>query len=113
MAKPRVSVKVIRNDLPRIAGELPHVAEMLNQEAAENIAEGARQRVHVITGKTKASIEVDYSDPMRPKVRAGEGAIFEEYGTVYRPPHPFLTPAAEEERPRLFAKYRNLEKYLR
>lgn len=93
-----ITVRVRRNDLPRMAARLtPSVAATVT-ETAETILTDAKRRVHVITGGVRdsghiepiaAGVAVVFDDP---------GAVWEEYGTRYRPGHPFLTPAAEAQR---------------
>jgi hypothetical protein len=76
---------------------------------AEQTLELAKNTVHVITGQTRDSGKV--------VIRRGTasvvfefGAIFEELGTRFRPPHPFLRPSAEQvakaTRNRSFKLYR-------
>lgn len=68
---------------------------------ARSVEAGAKRRVHVITGNLKRSIH---------RVRLGTGkhrvvvgayyGIYEEYGTRYRPPHPYFRPAVREAKRR-------------
>ena len=69
----------------------------VSKETADDILEDAKGRVHVISGATRDSGRV-VATAGGYDVVFEEGAIFEEYGTVYRPPHPFLTPASEAHR---------------
>jgi phage protein, HK97 gp10 family len=69
---------------------------------ARRVTSSARRRVHVITGRLKASIQWVRLAYGRFVVRVGMFyGVYEEYGTRYRPPHPYLRPAVEEHR-RLF-----------
>lgn len=89
---------VTLNNLGKLADRVSGKKGALAKVRAERIAEHARSRVHVITGKTRDSIRVEPGPDGSAAVTAGYGAVYEEYGTSRRPPHPFLTPAAEAER---------------
>jgi len=93
-----IEATLTRNNFGRMART---VAEIITDEidatAAAVLAEGKR-RVHVLSGATRASGRIERQGPYAADVIFGEGAVFEEYGTRYRPPHPFLTPAMEAQR---------------
>ncbi len=99
--------------LPRATGK--NVLRRVARKALEPIIEDAKGRVHVVSGKTKDSLAVSTklsfaqkalhknmfpSEKSSVEMFAGAGphnfvpqAIFEEFGTVKQPPHPFLRPA--------------------
>lgn len=61
----------------------------------------AKQKVHVITGNLKRSIhsEIEQSSATAATAKVGtnvEYSVYEEFGTRYRPPHPYLRPALDE-----------------
>lgn len=76
-------------------------------EAALNIATGAKRRAPVDTGRLRSSIRPTFFDG---GIAAEIGtdvfyAPFQEFGTSHGvPPHPFLFPSWEEERPRYLAR---------
>jgi HK97 gp10 family phage protein len=61
---------------------------------AQYVAKQARDYVHVITGDLKRSIKAKKTGDNTAQVEATMPyAIYEEYGTRYRPAHPFIRPA--------------------
>jgi len=73
-----------------------------NAKNAEEVAKDYRANVHVITGATRDSIAVEIDRATgSAAVVAGEGAIFEEFGTVNRPAHPALIPAIERQKKKM------------
>jgi HK97 gp10 family phage protein len=100
-----IDVKVLFNRLPTLAADIKAQGEALVERTADNVVTGAQERVHEISGDTKRSIRREGSGS-ESTVVAGEGAIFEEYGTVNRPAHPFMWPALEAERPVYLAAWR-------
>ena len=61
-------------------------------------AEDARRRAHVITGEMRRGIHVV---PLLGGARVSGGSdhdIYEEFGTRYRPPHPFMRPSMDAAR---------------
>jgi galactokinase/mevalonate kinase-like predicted kinase len=69
-------------------GTTGEIAEKVIAEANEDMAVLMREFVHVMSGETRESIRVEGN-----AVVAGEGAVFEELGTIYRSAHPFMLPA--------------------
>lgn len=95
MIKGKVTAK--KRTLRQMLRRTQRAAAEFNTENAEETAEMARLLVHVRTGETRDSIHVEVDESKREaKVVVGGGGLHEELGTVYRPPHPFLTPAAEQ-----------------
>lgn len=61
---------------------------------ARAVEAGSKRRVHVITGRLRKSIHRVRISPGHHKVIVGAYyGVYEEYGTRYRPPHPFFRPA--------------------
>ena len=99
--------------LPRATGK--NVLRRVARKALEPIIADAKTKVHAPTGKLRDSLAVSTKlshrqkalhkklvrgDKTSAEVFAGAGphnfvpqAIFEEFGTVKQPPHPFLRPA--------------------
>lgn len=90
--------------IPLIIAELDEKLIEGVEEIAEQIAEGARERVPVDSGALRDAIHVDV-DGMEVSVVAGDDDAFYghivEHGGVHTPAHPFLIPAYEAERPNL------------
>jgi len=97
----RVKVTISKDSLPHVGARLRQRVGVINQQTAQAVADGAKQRAHVITGKLRDSIEAVKAGTLSWSVQAGSpdrdywDAIAEEYGTSRRPPHPFLRPAFE------------------
>lgn len=94
----------LRSRIPQIIGELDDKLLEGVTALAEQIAEGARDRVPVETGALRDAIHVVVKDD-QVAVVAGDNVAFYghmvENGTVKAPPHPFLVPAFEAELPDL------------
>lgn len=89
----------LKSRLPMVAAEIrPRVSAAL-KSGAEDIAELAKQRVHVDSGDLRDAIHVERAGAGEYSVVAGDEKVFyghlEEFGTSHSPPHPFLIPAAE------------------
>ena len=87
--------------IPEIVAELNAAVEAAAKAGAEQVAEAARQRVPVDTGKLRDAIhtqtDADGSWVIAGNKKAFYGHIV-EHGSVHTPPHPFLVPAFEETR---------------
>ena len=93
---------------------LPQVIDAGVQETAEAIERTATGLVPVDTGALRTSIQVNGAEGTGERtVEAGQGldyAPFVEYGSSRAPAQPFMTPAAEQNRPALAA---NIERRLK
>jgi HK97 gp10 family phage protein len=103
---------VLKSSLGDISSGIPDEVKDAIKEQADQIAEAARQKVPVRTGKLRDSIEViDYNEPgfvgyrIVAEARAEGGrynapyAHMVEYGSVHnKPAQPFMLPALEEGR---------------
>lgn len=89
------------------------VGEVMPMPAAQYVAKRARGYAHVITGYMRDHISAFKHDALNWVVRAtAPYSGFEEFGTRFRPPHPFMRPAIEDGRteiPKLTAKEVNRE----
>lgn len=91
----------IKTRRQRVNGGVPAIIKNVrsnsNQAAynfARNVEAGAKRRVHVITGHLRESIKRFRLGLGRHVVVVGAYyGIYEEYGTRYRPPHPYFRPA--------------------
>jgi HK97 gp10 family phage protein len=92
---------MLKSRLPEITERIPPSVHHAVEAGAELVAEGARQRVPVATGRLRDAIHVD-TEPEGAYVIAGDSkafyGMFVEHGTRYMPAHPFLLPALEENR---------------
>jgi HK97 gp10 family phage protein len=113
MIRPSVSAKILKNDFGRIALEVHKNSDYAAKASAERLNEEYKRRVHVITGKTRESAHVERRGDANYAVVVGEGAIYEEFGTIYRPPHPTMVPAVEAERPRVIERFADILARLR
>lgn len=89
------------------------VGEVMPLPAAQFVAKRARARAHVITGYMRDHIHAQQTDNLGAVVKSeATYSGFEEYGTRFRPAHPFLRPSIEDGRreiPKLTAKEVNAE----
>lgn len=105
--------KIITEMVPKVEAAMMH--------GAKKVAQAAKERVPVETGKLRDSIEaINPGAPLEVAVVAGAtrrwdrpGSSFDfpygvvvEYGGKYHPPHPFLVPALESRREEILADVR-------
>lgn len=91
----KVDYGKVRINLSRLAKDADEFVVPALMIGAEPILEDAQRRTHVITGNLRRSESIQ-PGPGKFEVNIGtdvEYAPFEEFGTRYRPPHPFLRPA--------------------
>jgi HK97 gp10 family phage protein len=92
---------MLRSRLPEIIAELGPAVEEAAAAGAELIAESAKARVPVVTGRLRDAIHVEASSE-GVYVIAGDREAFYghiiEHGSVNAPAHPFLLPSLEENR---------------
>lgn len=92
----------LKSRFPEIEAELKPKVDLAVREAAHLIAESAKGRVPVATGRLRASIHVDRQGPLHYSVIAGDADVFYghmvEHGTTNTPARPFMVPAVEEHR---------------
>ena len=85
--------------IPAIAAELHPKVQAALHASAEGIADRAKQRAPVETGRLRDAIHVE-RDGDDVYILGGDSEVWYghlvEYGTRYVPAQPFLVPAAEE-----------------
>ena len=98
-------IRVVFNDFPKIAAELPAKTGAAVTETATAIESAAKAAVPVLTGTLQASIQAEPTGPSTATVSASAPyAGFVEYGTGRGPAQPFLTPAAHQQEPALITR---------
>lgn len=113
MARRAITVKVRRNrsGVPRVTTALKRNAGALAYNYGQRVEGGARRRAHVITGHLKSSIVRVRIDKYHHRVVVGAYyGIYEEYGTRYRPPHPYFRPAVAAAKAQYHREKRRLFK---
>ena len=104
MSQFTIDIRTEKNVLGPLADGLPADLRKILRVGGLSIERRAKERVHVITGNLRASIGTDFSGLNALEVRVGATAEYapaEEFGTVFRPAHPYLTPSLEEEGPKV------------
>lgn len=89
----RIRMRIQMNRIPEVTTKTNIAAKNARNEAANRIAEIARDTVRVDTGETRDSIVVNEGS-----VSVGGAGLFLEFGTIKMPAYPFLGPAAEQVR---------------
>lgn len=86
---------------PRIMRNVKSNSAQLAYNFARDVEAGAKRRVHVITGNLRRSIHRVRLETGKHRVIVGAHyGIYEEYGTRYRPPHPYFRPAVADAKAR-------------
>lgn len=93
----------LKSRIPLIVADLSSEVLEAVVEGAEEIAQGAKDRVPVAEGTLRDAIHVEVDeDESRVSIVAGNTEAFYghiiEHGSVKTPPRPFLTPAYEAGR---------------
>lgn len=113
--------RIVYNHFPQLARAMRVSVADVVHEATENIRDKAQETVERQsrrTGHLAESLFTDYDDDDRTAIAGTNDfkAVWIEYGTGAPDPthaEPFLTPAAETERPRFESAMRSLEPRLR
>ena len=89
--------------LEAAADDISLAARGITNTYAEAIVQEARRRVHVITGRLRGSIHITRTSSSGALAIADVAADapyagYEEFGTVHRPPHPYMRPAVDKYR---------------
>lgn len=91
---------MLKSRIPLIIAHLDDTMLEGLKEAAEQVAEGARERVPIDSGALRDAIHVETENGV--SIVAGDDQAFYghivENGGVYTPAQPFLIPALEAER---------------
>jgi HK97 gp10 family phage protein len=97
---------MLTSRIPKITAEMLPAVEAALEVGAQQIADAAKGRVPVNTGRLRNAIHVARGDRGF-EVRAGNNEAFYghivEHGSTYAAPHPFLIPALEESRAKVIA----------
>lgn len=93
--------------LPKIAADLELKLDAIAAAGAEKLAQHARERVPVRTGKLRDAIHVEHEGPGEYAVIAGNNQAFYghivEHGGAHTPARAFMTPATEQTRVEILA----------
>lgn len=111
MASVKVTVKTQKrySQIDSIVKMIRSNSDQACYDFARGTAAAARVNAHVITGYMKGSIRNERVGKGQHKVVVGASyAAYEEYGTRYRPPHPFLRPAVEANKARFQNQMRQI-----
>lgn len=105
----RSSVRVVYDHFPALRADLRPRAGQILDRAALRIETGAKARVPVDTGTLRRSIHTtkptEMSRAIGPSVEYGK---YVEWGTHRMAARPYMTPAAEAERPRFVEAMKKL-----
>lgn len=96
MARPftRNGVTAINGRCVAQLNSLQNVGHILPLPSAQYVAKQARDYAHVITGEMRdKTVAKKVSDEEAIVDSYSDHAAYEEFGTRYRPPHPFIRPA--------------------
>lgn len=106
MAQNPVTVKILFNRIPQLAGEIKAAGEALVQKTADDIVKDAQERAPVRSGDLKRSIERQGAGSESTVIAGVPYAVFVEYGTSRMGAQPFFWPALEANRPVYLAAWR-------
>ena len=105
MYKVTVDLTRLQQGLKDLQNRFPTVVMEGLEEIADKAKTDAQSTVHVITGELRDSIQITEKGKDYIIVAAtAEHAAAEEYGTIYREPHPYMGVTAdrmETEAPRI------------
>lgn len=112
----RISIKTKKSPGLVAGNNIPSIVKRVRSNSAQNsynFARGteasAKRRVHVITGHLRDSIKRVKTGYGKHEVVVGAYyGVYEEYGTRYRPPHPYFRPAIEENKARFMADMKSV-----
>lgn len=107
------TVSIVYNKFPDIAAKLPREVKTIVQETLYAIESTAKIRCPVDTGALRASIQSEMTSETGGQVGTNIlYSIFVEYGTSRQGAQPYMTPAAESERPKFMRAMKDLESRL-
>lgn len=97
----------LKSRIPQYVRDVDARRTVAVAETANEVRDGARDRIAVRSGEARDSIETESMGPAKARVvvRAFYGQ-FLEHGTVKMAPRPFLLPAAEAARSSFKARIR-------
>lgn len=109
----RVAVNLVANNTRHLAGALRSAARQEIERTVYDIEARAKVLCPVDTGNLRNSITgVMNSDTSGAVYTVVEYSIYVEYGTYRMSAQPYMTPAAEQARPRFLAALQNLERHV-
>ena len=80
-----------------MAARVERKGNALAYHYAQRVEGSAKRRVHVITGNLKRAIHrVRIANGKHEVIVGAYYGVYENYGTRYRPPHPFWEPALRD-----------------
>jgi hypothetical protein len=85
----RVDARQAIDGLSRLAGAIPQVSQTTKRAAAQSAIDGARSKVHVITGRLRGSIRI-ISDT--PEMTRFGSDLFYAGMEEFRPGHSYIMP---------------------
>lgn len=93
---------MFQSRIPKITAEFGVTLDAVTGAAAELIAQRAKERVPVASGKLRDAIHVERTGVAEHTVVAGSTEVFYghivEHGGAHTPARPFMTPALEDSR---------------
>ena len=104
------TVRVVFNNLGKIAADLGVQGEQIVAATAQAIAAPAQANAPVLTGELRGSITAHSVGPEHWQVTAGtDHALYVEYGTAkHGAAQPYMTPAGEAARPTFVAAMQHI-----
>jgi HK97 gp10 family phage protein len=99
----------LKSRFPQIAASLPARSDESAEQAAEAVADRARERVPVDTGALRDAIHTEQRGDDYAVIAGNDRAFYGhmvEFGTSHSAAHPFLIPALEQERALIEARVR-------
>lgn len=108
------TISVTFNRFPEIAAAMPEKTRAVVAKVARDIEGYAKSVVPVDTGNLKNNIDVEFADKGLTAIVAPhtEYAAFVEFGTRRMSARPYMTPAAERNRPAFLAAMKQMLKEL-
>lgn len=103
-------VRIVFNRFDELAAQFEEQCKVAVQKAAFDIEARAKELAPVDTGNLRRSIHCEFApDGLTGAVgTVVEYAVYQEFGTVKMPPHPYLRPAADEVGPSFVQALTNL-----
>jgi HK97 gp10 family phage protein len=108
-----VTLKVVSNRLPALRKQLRREVSAAVRETTFAVQAGTQANI-VANGQVDTGAMLNTTQSAFPSDLEGvafnpqEYAPYQEYGTVHLPARPFMTPAAEAERPRFIGRMTRL-----
>lgn len=105
----KVTVSVLSNRFPGMSALARAGIGAAVTRTVADVEAQAKTRAAVDTGAMRNSIHGEMTGPTAGQVSTGvDYAVYQEYGTVHMPAHPFMNPAADAARPGFEAAIRQV-----